>query len=71
MCNCFGLVFNLYSLHFRFPLLYKGLNKPSDGEDRRNTSQYKEALQNMAALMTDVDLTDDVMNDLKQRFDLK
>ncbi|THD19015.1 hypothetical protein D915_010086 [Fasciola hepatica] len=49
------------------------LNKPtsSDGEDRRNTSQYKEALQNMAALMTDVDLTEDVMNDLKHRFDLK
>jgi hypothetical protein len=32
-------------------------------------SRYQEGLKNMADLMTDVDLTDDVLTDLKKRFD--
>lgn len=43
----------------------------SDGKpDHRNTSRYQEGLKNMADLMTDVELSDDVLQTLKSRFDL-
>ncbi|VDQ13899.1 unnamed protein product [Trichobilharzia regenti] len=31
---------------------------------------YKDSLKDMAALMTDVELTDDVINGMRRRFDL-
>ncbi|CAL8072579.1 unnamed protein product [Calicophoron daubneyi] len=36
---------------------------------RQQDSRYQEGLKTMADLMTDVDLTDDVLTDLKKRFD--
>ncbi|KAF6771004.1 hypothetical protein AHF37_10442 [Paragonimus kellicotti] len=39
--------------------------------DRRQSSRYQEGLKNMADLMTDVDLSDDMLNTVKSRFDLK
>ncbi|TGZ73820.1 hypothetical protein CRM22_001332 [Opisthorchis felineus] len=46
-------------------------NQSSEESDsHRSTSRYQEGLRNMADLMTDVDLTEDVMGSVKNRFDL-
>ncbi|KAL3319863.1 hypothetical protein Ciccas_001459 [Cichlidogyrus casuarinus] len=39
-------------------------------ENQRNTEEYRKALQVMAELMKDVDLSDDVLNSLQHRFNL-
>ena len=56
---------------FRIYCLLSYTAQPDGDEDaHRRKSRYREGLMNMADLMTDVDLTEDVLSALKRRFDL-
>nr|AAX30708.2 SJCHGC07082 protein [Schistosoma japonicum] len=44
-------------------------NSNNNQNNRRDS--YQDSLKDMAALMTDVELTDDVIKSMRQRFDLQ